>query len=191
MAAGGSFRRGRPALSPRAMQSTTNSLGRSLRHEAHSLLPARWSWCRVVSDFAVRRTMARFHRASVWPRARSSARGPRWLARLRRAWERGNVRDLKIGPVIHPTSTRRWLNASPGRHSVVILGSGQRRFRDHTLDTPIFPHCALYAPSSSTVLRLAAEFRFESVVQQGLQVISRIFLQYKWTHRKQDMASRR
>jgi hypothetical protein len=52
---------------------------------------------------------------------------------------------------------------------------------------PVFPYCTLYADrqiSSIIVLRLAAEIRFKSVVQQGLEVICRIFLQYKWTHWK-------
>jgi hypothetical protein len=59
--------------------------------------------------------------------ARFSTRCPRRLARPRRAWERGDVRDLKIGPVIHPTSTRQWLKASPRRHGLDILGTAQRR----------------------------------------------------------------
>ncbi len=146
MAVGGSFRRGPLALSPRTIRSTTNSLGRCLRREAH--IPRLFVDQGVVSP-ATSRSGARsqrFHRASVWRRSRFSARGPRLPARPRGAWERGNVRDLKIGPVIHPTSTQQRPKASPGRHSLVILGTGRRRPGDHTLDAPVFLCYPYYTP---------------------------------------------
>ena len=88
---------------------------------------------------------------------------------------------MKIGPVIHPTSTRQRSKASPGRHRLVILGTGQRRPRERRPYTgrpslPVLVYIRIIGYSSSIVFRSAAEIRFESVVQKGVPISSKIFM---------------
>jgi hypothetical protein len=70
-------------------------------------------------------------------------------------------------------SRHSWVRAAATRGPVTIHWTPQSSHTTHIIRI-----------SSIIVLRLAAEIRFKSVVQQGLEVICRIFLQYKWTHWK-------
>ncbi len=99
--------------------------------------------------------MARFRRASVWPRSRFSARGPGWPAYLRRVWEM-DVRDLTIAPTSQPASSRALTEINPAQRLLVI--SATQRPAEHQRQkarriTPLpllcYTHCADFVKFSA------------------------------------------